>query len=160
MEECTNPKKAKRTLLVSTLVLSVSFAVSIQPVLPAELQQTSSAETPVSPHATTTVAEKRGEKTVHSPREAAGIRVYINPTTGEILEPSAGALAVETPESLAEAFNTSSAGLVETPSPVPGGGIILDLQGRFHSPLVATQEADGKISIEHMPVVPSSGEKK
>ncbi len=160
MEECANPKKAKPRRLVSALVLSVSFAVGIQPVIPAEVQQTNSAETPASPNTTTTVAEKQGEKAAHSPEGAAGMRVYIDPNTGEILEPPAGAPAAETPESLEKAFNTSSEGLVETPSPVPGGGIILDLQGRFRSPLVATQGADGKISIEHMPVVPGSGEKK
>ncbi len=88
------------------------------------------------------------------------MRVYIDPNTGEIQEPPAGAPTAETTESLEKAFSTSSEGLVETPSPVPGGGVILDLQGRFRSPLVATQDADGKISIEHMPAVPGSGEKK
>lgn len=160
MEERTNPKKAKHALLVSMLLLSISSPVSIRPVISAELQQTSPAETPGSPNVTTTVPEQRGEKTAHSPGEAASMRVYINPNTGEILEPSVGALATEAPESREEAFSTSSEGLVETPSPVPGGGIILDLQGRFHSPLVATKKADGKISIEHSPVVPNSCERK
>lgn len=160
MSEYANSQKGKHKLIVSALVLSISFAVGIQPVIPAEVQQTSSTETPASPNTTTTVVEKQGEKTAHSPEGAAGMRVYINPNTGEILQPPAGAPAAETPESLEKAFSTSSEGLVETPSPVPGGGVILDLQGRFRSPLIATPGADGKISIEHMPVVPDSGEKK
>lgn len=89
------------------------------------------------------------------------MRVYVDPNTGEILQPPAGAPANETIESQEEeAFSTSSEGLVETPSPVPGGGVILDLQGRFQSPLVATQRPDGQISIEHKPVAPGCGEKK
>ena len=160
MKERANPKKAKPRQFVSTLVLSVSFAIGIPPVIPAEVQQTNSAETPVSPNTTTIVAEKQGENTAYSPEGAAGMRVYINPNTGEILQPPAGAPATETPEALEKAFSTSSEGLVETPSPVPGGGVILDLQGRFRSPLVATQGADGKISIEHGPAVPGAGEQK
>ncbi|MBI3796820.1 MAG: hypothetical protein HY268_07620, partial [Deltaproteobacteria bacterium] len=155
MEEYANPQKAKHGLLVSALVLNVLFAVGIQPAIPAEVQQKNAVETPASPNTTTTVGEKQGKKTAYSPEGAAGMRVYVDPNTGEILKPPVGAPA-ETPESLEKAFSTSSESLVETPSPVPGGGVILDLQGRFRSPLVATQGADGKISIEHLPVTPGS----
>jgi len=158
MEKSTNPQKVR--LFVSALGLSVSFAIGIQSVIPAEEQQTGSAETPASPNTTTTVAEKQGEKTAHFPEGAADIRVYVNPDTGEIIQPPAGAPVAETSKSLEKAFSTSAEGLVETPSPVPGGGVILDLQGRFRSPLVATQGSDGKVSIEHMPVGPDSSEKK
>jgi hypothetical protein len=160
MKEWANPHKAKPRLLVSALVLSVSFAVGLQPAIPAEVQQKNSVETPASPNTTTTVGEKQGEKIIHPQEGAAGMRVYVNPNTGEIMQPPVGAPAAETTQSLEKAFSTSSEGLVETPSSVPGGGVILDLQGRFRSPLVATQGADGKISIEHMPVTPGSGEKK
>jgi len=158
MKESANLKRARHRLLASALALSASFAVGIPPVLSAESQQTSSEATPAS--STATVAEKHGEKTARTPEGAAGMRVDIDPNTGEIQEPPAGAPAAGMTESLEKASSTSSEGLVETPSPVPGGGVILDLQGRFRSPLVATQGADGKISIDHVPAVPGSGEKK
>jgi hypothetical protein len=41
------------------------------------------------------------------------------------------------------AFSRSSAGLVETRS--PGGGVMVDLQGRFQSPLIATVGTDGQV---------------
>jgi hypothetical protein len=56
-----------------------------------------------------------------------------------------------------DALSTSSEGLVETLSPVPGGGVKVDLQGRFRSPLIATQDAEGKITIQHLPSGPSAG---
>ena len=160
MEACENPQKAKHRLLLGALILSVSFAVGIQPVTPAEVQQKNSAETPASSNTTTTAAEKQGEKIAHPQEGTAGMRVYVDPNTGEITQPPAGAPAAETFESPEPAFSTSSEGLVETPSPVSGGGVMLNLQGRFRSPLVATQGADGKISIEHMPVAPGPGENK
>jgi hypothetical protein len=160
MEKCTHVRKARLRLFVGALVLSVSFAIGIQSVIPAEVQQPGSAPMAAPPNTTTTTPEKQGEKTAHSPAGAANMRVYTNPNTGEIIQPPAGAPAAETPESLEKAFTTSSQGLVETPSPVPGGGVMIDLQGRFRSPLVATQGADGKVLIEHAPVVPDSSEKK
>lgn len=80
---------------------------------------------------------------------AAGMTVHIDPQTGEVVEPP----AQEPPQSELQAgdptTSTSSAGLVAEPSPVPGGGIGINLQGRFQSPLVATQGSDGKVKIEH-----------
>lgn len=159
MEKCTKPQTVRPGLCVSALVLSVSLAIGIQSVIPAEAQRPGSAAMAVPPNTTTTAPQKQGEKTLHSPAGAA-VRVYTNPNTGEIIQPPAGAPTAETPESLEKAFSTSSQGLVETPSPVPGGGVMIDLQGRFRSPLVATQGADGKVSVEHTPGAPDSGEKK
>jgi hypothetical protein len=39
--------------------------------------------------------------------------------------------------------------LEERPSPVPGGGTMVDLKGRFQSPLTATIDSNGDIKIEH-----------
>jgi hypothetical protein len=41
---------------------------------------------------------------------------------------------------------------------VPGGGVKLDLQGRFHSPLAATIGPDGKLKMQHLGE-PDSGDK-
>jgi len=158
MKENGKLKRAKNRLLTSALALSAAFAVGMPQVISAEAQQTSSEATPAS--STVTVTEKHEEKTARTPEGAAGMRVNIDPNTGEIQEPPVGAPTAETMESLERAASTSSEGLVETPSPVPGGGVILDLQGRFRNPLVATQGADGKISTDHAPAVPGSGEKK
>ena len=38
----------------------------------------------------------------------------------------------------------------EVPSSVPGGGVKVDLQGRFQSPLVGTIDADGKVKMQHL----------
>ena len=81
------------------------------------------------------------------------MRGAIDPQTGEFVEPSADAPAAK------GAFGTSAEGLQATPSPVPGGGEMIDLQGHFRSPLDATQDAEGQLSIQHPPNVPSSGEK-
>ena len=97
-------------------------------------QPPSSSGPPAQPVATTTA------------QATAGWRAYIDPETGELTDPPAGSAESQ---SEAAAFSTSHAGLRERPSPVPGGGMILDLQGRFRSPLVATRGADGKLTIRH-----------
>lgn len=88
---------------------------------------------------------------------SAGMRVYVNPNTGRIETPPADVRAAMAAADRA-VFETSSAGLQETPSPVAGGGIMVDLQGRFQTPIVATRSADGKLTIDHSPVQPDSKE--
>ncbi|MGH7926924.1 MAG: hypothetical protein ACREQV_03930, partial [Candidatus Binatia bacterium] len=50
--------------------------------------------------------------------------------------------------------------LRQTLSPVPGGGVMIDLDDRFHTPLTATIDAGGKVRFEHKPTAPGSGDKK
>jgi hypothetical protein len=72
-----------------------------------------------------------------------GMRAYADPRTGTLLsEPPARATAPA-----AAAFSRSSAGLA--PVPAPGGGVMIDLQGRFQSPLVATVGPDGTVHLHH-----------
>ena len=83
---------------------------------------------------------------------AAGMKVHIDPATGNILPTPpqgapAGALTLSTSER--NAFSKSSEGLVETPSSGPAGGSKVDLRGRFRSPLIATVGPDGKIEMRH-----------
>jgi hypothetical protein len=81
---------------------------------------------------------------------APGMRVYIDPQTGGFLsEPPPGVTLPELSPGERNALSTSHQGLVETPSTVPGGGVGLDLQGRFQSPLTATVGPDGKVTIQH-----------
>jgi hypothetical protein len=47
------------------------------------------------------------------------------------------------------ALSTSVETLQEEPSPVPGGGMMIDLKGRHHSPIKATIDSDGRTTVDH-----------
>jgi len=84
-----------------------------------------------------------------------GIIVHIDPTTGEIITPPTGVLTqppVTARQPLPE--------LTPTPSPVPGGGVMIHLDDRFQTPLTATIDADGKVRFEHKRTGSGSDEKK
>jgi hypothetical protein len=74
---------------------------------------------------------------------APGMRAYVDPATGKLTDrPPPGAAALP-------AASHSGVGLAETPA--PGGGVMVHLQGRFQSPLVATVGPDGQVRVEHAP---------
>ena len=72
------------------------------------------------------------------PGAPAGMRAHVDPKTGAILP---GPVAPQAPATLPTAASQSAVGLVERPA--PGGGVMLDLQGRFLSPITATAAPDG-----------------
>ena len=75
-----------------------------------------------------------------------GYRVVIDPSTGEFVNnPSADAL----PEQYAP--NASSKNFVEQPSPVAGGGTMVDIRGQFQQNYVATVDAEGNVEAECVP---------
>ena len=91
------------------------------------------------------------DKPAAKPREPAGLKVYIDPTTGAFLPgPAPGAEVLQVPPSEAAAMSRSSVGLVETPNSGPAGGVKLNTQGRFLSPLIATMGPDGKVTQKHI----------
>ncbi len=97
----------------------------------------------------TTGAEEKISEAVGTPKESSAMKVFIDPETGEFIaspskEPSTDKKRV--PEA---AYSTSHEGLVETPSETPGGGMMIDLQGRFRNPLTATRDKDGNLIIQH-----------
>jgi hypothetical protein len=95
------------------------------------------------------------------PEGASGMIIHIDPQTGELRKtPAPGAVPLQLSPQERNAFSTSHQGLVEMPSPVPGGGVKLDLQGRFQSPLVVTIDPDGKFKMQHLGEAPESGDKK
>jgi hypothetical protein len=99
------------------------------------------------------------EASAGTPEGAAGLTVHIDPQTGKIMReraPNTEPLQLSPREQ--NASSTSHAGLVQTPNSLPGGGVKLDLQGRFQSPLVATTDANGKIKIEHLHEMPGHSE--
>jgi hypothetical protein len=94
-------------------------------------------------------------------KAAPGMNVYIDPQTGAFLsEPAPGAPPLELSPAERDALSTSHQGLVEVPSPVPGGGVKLDLQGRFQSPLMGTVGPDGNVTMQHQQLDVPPGDKK
>jgi len=76
----------------------------------------------------------------------SGYVVHFDPATGKIVEPSIDSAPVEFPADWQNALSTSAEGLVEEPSPVEGGGVMVDLRGRFRSAMVAVVDEDGKVT--------------
>jgi hypothetical protein len=90
-----------------------------------------------------------------------GMRVYVDPQTGAVRpEPAPGTVPLPLSPQEQNSFSTSHEGLVEVPSSVPGGGVKVDLQGRFQSPLIGTIGADGKVELQHLDSPHESGDKK
>ncbi|MBI2819275.1 MAG: hypothetical protein HYX73_04780 [Acidobacteria bacterium] len=115
---------------------------------------TEGADTKAVGDATTELADQRAAL---APEGPAGMRVYVNPSTGQIETPPADVRAAMAAADRA-VLDTSSVGLQETPSPVPGGGVLVDLQGRFRIPLVATRSVDGTLTMDHTTVQAGSQE--
>ena len=69
---------------------------------------------------------------------SASMRAHVDPNTGAIVTAPVGP---STPAQIPPAASHSTEGLVEKPA--PGGGVMLDLQGRFLSPMTATVAPDG-----------------
>lgn len=85
-------------------------------------------------------------KAAHPPTsQAATMQVFTDPRTGEVIKPPVRAGQQETKDTL----KTSAEGLVETPSPIPGGGEVLHLQGRFNRPMVGQS-----VEIKNPPLQP------
>jgi hypothetical protein len=82
--------------------------------------------------------------------EAPAMRVYVDPATGAVVPESRVAPA---PLLLDPATSKSAVGLVEEPA--PGGGVLVDLKGRFQTPLVAEMGSDGTVQVHHAGKPPS-----
>ncbi len=73
----------------------------------------------------------------------AGMRAYIDPDTGELLEqPPKGVEPLVTPSAVLPEP-------VQMEVPGPAGGVMVDVQGRFQTPLEATIGPDGKPVVRH-----------
>jgi hypothetical protein len=87
--------------------------------------------------------------------------IYVDPQTGALRKEAApGTVPLQLTPELRNAISTSHQGLVEVPSPVPDGGVTVDLQGRFQSPLFATIDANGQIKIRHLHELSESGDQQ
>jgi len=90
-----------------------------------------------------------------APVATQGMRVYRDPQTGRLGPPPPG---VQPPGlSVAEQrmLNRSDAGLQSRV--LPGGGVVVDLQGRYQSMAVATVSADGQAAV-NCAVTPAQAE--
>ena len=92
--------------------------------------------------------------------QAPGFVVHVDPLTGQILpEPPAPTQGQALERQQLQSAPTEPLPAVETPSPVPGGGVKVKLNRQFNQTLFATIEADGKIKVEHRPAHPEQGKK-
>ena len=89
-----------------------------------------------------------------------GMVVHIDPKTGEIIAPSGATLSGQVSQPPLDASKKPLPELQQTLSPVPGGGVVIQLDERFMTPLTATIDADGKLRLEHSPTVSGSNEKE
>jgi hypothetical protein len=88
---------------------------------------------------------------------AQGMTIHIDPKTGAILrEPAPGSVPLQLSPQLGNAVSTSHQGLVESPITAPGGGVQVDLQGRFQHPLVVTIDEHGKMKMHHLHETPGA----
>ena len=134
-------------LLMIVLAFCTQCTQGSPPSKTAGVNQTSAKEAPPSPN--TTVAQEQNKKDLTSPGESEALRVYVDPDTGDFTAPPEQEVAAASNLALPAASSTSHQGLEEKPSPVPGGGTMVDLEGRFRSPLTATIDSNGKTKIEH-----------
>jgi hypothetical protein len=144
MRDVASKKKIARGLPLTVLGMAACLALSS---LQARAEDASGARPPAG-------------NSVAVPGAAPGLMIYVDPRTGALLkEPAPGTLPLQVSPQFLNSLSTSHQGLVETPSAVPGGGVKVDLQGRFQSPMIATVDANGKLKIQH--IEPSqSGDKK
>ena len=98
-------------------------------------------------------------ETIQAPEPSANGQAtiaHIDPQTGQIMVPPMASTQTQQPQ-----INTlAMPPLRETVSPVPGGGVMIHLDERFLTPLMATIDGDGKVRIGHdLPTADSSGKK-
>jgi len=141
------------------LVAGPGVALAAQPAFPGESQPAPSNQTQTGSGAS--APQQPAEKPAAVPGSASGMTIYIDPQTGATLKERApGTVPLQLSPQLQNALGTSHQGLVETPSAVPGGGVKVDLQGRFQSPLFVTIDANGKVKMQHLDEAPEAGDKK
>jgi hypothetical protein len=153
MKRFTQRNRIAHGLLIGLLALVAWLVMAVQPAFPEEGQSASLGQTQTGSNA------GASQPPAAVPKGAAGMIIYIDPQTGAILnEPAPGTVPLQLTPKLQNALSTSHQGLVETPA--AGGGVKIDLQGRFQSPLAVTIDANGNLRIQHLHEMPESGHNK
>lgn len=73
----------------------------------------------------------------------SGYVANLNPTTGKV-----STQPTTTTSALQQGLSTSSQGLTEVPSPVAGGGTMVELNGRFRNIVSATIDGSGALKTQ------------
>lgn len=145
MKETAYWRKMRLGAVLNFVVVSAWLALCLQPTNAGESHQ------PV-----TTSPANSGS----SPQKNPGMRIFVDPKTGKVTKPAPQSELPEASQKSLEITKEPSPELFEAPSPRPGGGVMIDLKGQFRSPLKATRDAEGKLSIKHEPGTSDSMEKK
>ncbi len=161
-ETMRNPCADRVLLTVSLLALTL-WGVGNQPAVAEDALAIRCAETArrIGVERTrpgTTVAKGIEGQVAAAPQGSPGLRVYVDPVTGEFGAPPPWAARPDEALAPQAAYSTSHEGLVETPSPVPGGGVMVDLQGRFRNPVTLMLDADGRTKMQHTSCLDVSGD--
>lgn len=115
--------KRKLPLLFIPIALLVAVALAYQGESPAKVAEVESPD--------------------EAPTKAAGMMLYIDPDTGEFVEPSPGAFPIDV--AYDDAYSTDDWGLLQEPAP-KGGGAMMNLQGRFMNTFTVTVDDGGNLS--------------
>jgi hypothetical protein len=145
MKETAYWRKMRLGAVLNFVVVSAWFALDLQPANAIEPAQPVAA-----PPATSASA----------PQKDPGMKIFVDPKTGKISKPAPQLELPEASQKSLEITKEPSPELFEAPSPRPGGGVMIDLKGQFRSPLKATRDAEGKLSIKHEPGTSAAMEKK
>src|SRR5262247_4166969 len=153
MPRVTHRHRIAPGCLLSLLTLVAWFGMVVPPAFPEDGPSASPGQTQTRASAGATPPPAA------VPAGAGGMLIYIDPPTGVVRNaPAPGTVPLQATPALQNALSTSHHGLVETPA--AGGGVKVDLQGRFKSPLAATIDANGDLRMQHLPALPESGHTK
>jgi len=141
-----------RNSLLASLLVALASACADNLAAPVANRELSVIPENAQPSADTAQAEELPESTGKPAQRTSGLTVHIDPVTGQILPspPAAQADQKLAPRRL-QPVPAPAAQLVEEPSPTPGGGVKVNLNRRFHIPLVAITGKDGKVTFRHRP---------
>ena len=150
--------KHSRLRLLNIAFTSAWLACMAQPADSTEPQETTVEKRQTAPEAAGT--SRTAEKRANANGAGAKVRVFIDPKTGQISRPPRNAVPAENLQKSVEESKEKTADLRETPSPRPGGGVMIDLKDHFRTPLTATRDAGGKLTIKHQSDSANSKENK
>ena len=151
MRECAHRRNLTRRLLAGLLAAAACACAGAAPAMAEDRAPTPARPTP-------SADPGLAREPVAAPSLASGLLIHIDPQTGTILKEAApGSVPLQLTPGLRDALDTSHQGLVEVQGTRPGSGVKVHLQGRFRNPLVATTDASGKVTIQHLHEPAESG---
>jgi hypothetical protein len=155
MKHFASWKKVRLGTLISLAATSACSGPILQPVA----SRPEKASPGISTFAAVLTNEPAGKQS-DALGDTPAIRIYIDPQTGEITTPPRSPAPMQPPKQSPDAVKESAPELYETLSPIPGGGVMIDLKDQFQSPLTATLDGNGEVSIKHQSEVPVRHERK